>query len=107
MFGNIVAPRWANDESLADVRDMIVIFPGIGPVFFIYNASLQVANRLRPEAGKVPEALCYLLAQLFLCTINGEVRVYLDRLPGQHAVLLSFIRQLDWFFDCYAGGVAI
>src|SRR5229473_4048998 len=46
--GCVCAPRWTNDESLADMGDMEVVFPGIGPVLFVDDARLQVTDELRP-----------------------------------------------------------
>src|SRR2546426_9685277 len=106
-FGGVVAPCRANDETLADMCDMVVVFPGVGPVFFMHNASLQVTDKLRSQAGKVPQAPGYLLARLFLFAVDGEVGMDFDGLPGQYAVLLSFVDEFDWFFDCYSAcGVA-
>ena len=70
VFGCVVAPRWANEQAPANVGYMIVIFPGIGPVLFVDNASLQFAYKLRSQAGEMPQALGYMLAYLLLFAIN-------------------------------------
>src|SRR5713226_9291052 len=40
MLRGIFAPRWANDQPLADVCDVEIVFPGIGPILFVDDARL-------------------------------------------------------------------
>ena len=89
------------------MRNMVIIFPGIGPVLFIHNSRLQFANKLRSQAGQVPQALGHTLSYLFLLAISGQICAYLNGLPAQYAILLPLVQQLDRLFDCHpAGGVA-
>ena len=46
LLGSILTPRGTYHETSPDVRDMIVIFPGIGPIFLIDHTCLHLTNKM-------------------------------------------------------------
>src|SRR6266516_534637 len=100
----VFAPGGPNNQAASDMRNVEVVLPGVGPVFFVDRARLQPANEVCAKARQVPEPLLYVLARLLFLTVERQIGAHMHRLPREDAVLLALVDQLYRLLDHNALG---
>ena len=74
----VLAPRWLDHKPLAQMRDVIVLFPRVGPIAFSHDAKRRPGN-VR-DAAQVPHRFFDLLPLAINVIVHREVSAHCDDL---------------------------
>src|SRR4051794_32519438 len=102
LLGSILTPGGTDHQTPSDMSHMIVIFPGICPIFLINYACLQFTHKMCSQARKMPDPQFYLLTRRLFFAINRNIRMDLDGLSIENVIVLPILCQLEWFLNHYS-----